>query len=138
MARIKRMGEAYSAGDVVVTVPGMYDVNPNAVTYGYNYEHKRNYGLRRKARSWSMGKEELEGKLNLPLDVIAEFEKIAPQGNIALIRPFPTSVVFFNAENEQIRDIVWWKFTGNKREVTVDGELENEYEMFVTDLQLNI
>ncbi len=138
MARIKRMGESYSAGDVVVTVPGMYDVNPIAVSYGSSYEHKRNHGIKRKARSWSMGKEELEGKLTLPLDVIAEFEKIAPNGDLALIRPFPASICFFNAENDMIRDLVMWKFTGNKREVTADGELANEFEMFVTSLQLNI
>ena len=40
--RIKRMGEVYSSGDVVVTVPGMFDVNPSNIEYGYKYSHEYN------------------------------------------------------------------------------------------------
>ncbi len=138
MARIQRMGEAYSSGDVVVSVAGMFDVNPSSVEYGYSYTHEYQRGIRRDPRAWRMGAKEFEGSITLPLDVVAEFEKIAPRGDIAKIRPFPINVVFFNAENEMIRDLVVAKFQGNKRSVTTDGELENQFDLFILDIQLNI
>lgn len=138
MARIKRMGEVYSSGDVVVTVAGMVDVNPSAIEYGYKYAHEYQRGIKRAPRGWRMGAKEYESKITLPLDVMAEFEKAAPMGDIALIRPFPINVVLFNSENEMIRDQVIAKFTGNKRNITGDGELETECELFTLDVQLNI
>ena len=138
MSRIRRMGEAYSSGDVVVTAAGMQDVNPNAVSYGYSYAHSTQQGLRRTSRAWRMGPRTNEGSITLPLDVIAEFEKIAPLHDIARIRPFPINVVFLNAENEMIRDVVIAKFTGNKRSVSADEDIANEYELFVLDIQLNV
>ena len=137
MGRIRRMGEAYSAGDVTVTVAGMRDVDPNAISYGYSYAHAKQQGLRRKARAWRMGTQTMEGSITLPIDVAAEFEKIAPRGDIARIRPFPINVVFLNAENEMIRDVIIAKFTGNARSVTGDEDIANEYELFVLDIQLN-
>lgn len=136
MARIKRMGEVYSAGDVKVTVAGIYDFDPSAISYGYKYAHEYQRGLKRKPRGWRMGAIEYESSMTLPLDIVAELEKMF--GDIALIRPFPVNVTFANFENEMIHDIVWMKFTGNKRDVTSDGELENEFEMFVLDMKLNI
>jgi hypothetical protein len=132
------MGEVYSSGDVIVTVAGMRDVNPSAIEYGYSYAHEYQRGIRRAPRGWRMGNKEFEGSITLPLDVAAEFEKIAPAGDIALIRPFPVNVVFFSAENEMIRDLVVAKFQGNKRSVSNDGELENQYDLFILDIQLNI
>ncbi len=138
MARIKRMGEVYSSGDVTVTAAGMFDVNPSAIEYGYSYQHEYQRGLRRSPRGWRMGQKEFEGKITLPLDVVAEFEKVAPAGDIALIRPFPINVIYANAQNELIHDLVIAKFQGNKRSVTGDGELENEFDLFILDIQLNI
>lgn len=138
MTRIRRMGEAYSSGDVTVTMAGMRDVNPDAVSYGYSYAHATQQGIRRHPRAWRQGAKTMEGSITLPLDVIAEFERIAPRGDIALIRPFPINVVYFNAENEMIRDIVIAKFTGNKRNVGSDEDITNEYELFVLDIQLNV
>lgn len=132
------MGEVYSSGDVTVTVAGMVDVNPSSIEYGYNYSHEYQRGIRRSPRSWRMGQKEMEAKITLPMDVVAEFEKKAPNGDIALIRPFPINIVFLNAENEMIRDQVIAKFTGNRRSVTGDGELENEFVLFPIDIQLNI
>ena len=83
-----------------------------------------------------MGQKEMEGSMTLALDVVAELEK--KFGDIALIRPFPINITFANFENEMIHDIVWAKFQGNGREVTGDGELEKEYELFILDLKLNI
>jgi hypothetical protein len=132
------MGEVYSSGDVIVTVAGMRDVNPSAIEYGYSYAHEYQRGIRRAPRGWRMGAKEFEGSITLPLDVVAEFEKIAPAGDIARIRPFPVNVVYLNAENEMIRDLVVAKFQGNKRSVSNDGELENQYDLFILDVQLNI
>ncbi|MDR2806257.1 MAG: hypothetical protein LBB85_11615 [Dysgonamonadaceae bacterium] len=138
MSRIRRMGEVYSSGDVIVTVAGMRDVNPSAIEYGYSYAHEYQRGIRRTPRGWRMGAKEFEGSITLPLDVAAEFERIAPAGDVARIRPFPINIVYFNAENEMIRDMVVAKFQGNKRSVTNDGELENQYDLFILDIQLNI
>lgn len=136
MARVKRMGEVYSAGDAKVTVAGMYDFDPSAISYGYKYAHEYQRGLKRKPRGWRMGAIEYEGSMTLALDIVAELEKMF--GDIAKIRPFPINVTYANFENEMIHDIIWAKFTGNKREITNDGELENEYELFVLDMNLNV
>lgn len=136
MARVKRMGEVYSAGDVTVTVAGIYDFDPLSITYGYQYTHEYQRGLRRKPRGWRMGQVDYEASMVLALDVAAELEK--KFGDLAFVRPFPVNITLANFENEMIHDIVWMKFTGNKREITGDGELSNEYEMFVTDMKLNI
>lgn len=135
MARITNMGQVYDGGDVVVTIPGIYDLNPSSIEYGYEYEHTLRYGLKRKPRGWSMGKFSPEGKITLSLDVVAELEKVAPLRDLAQIRPFPISVVYFNAQNETIRDIILAKFKGNKRKVTVDDEISNEFDLFVLNVQ---
>lgn len=136
MARIKRMGEAYSAGDVKVTLAGIYDIDPTAISYGYKYAHEYVRGLKRKPRAWRMGQVEYEGSITLSLDVASDLER--KFGDLALIRPFPINITFANYENDMIHDIVWAKFTGNKREVKGDADLENEYELFITDLTLNV
>lgn len=136
MARVRRMGEVYSAGDVIVTVAGIYDFDPSAISYSYTYAHEYQRGLKRKPRGWRMGQMEMEGSMTLPLDIVATLEKMF--GDIALIRPFPIIVTYANFENEVIRDIIWAKFQGNGREVTDDGELEREYDLFITDIKLNV
>jgi hypothetical protein len=136
MARIKRLGEVYSAGDVRVTVAGIYDFDPTKITYSYNYAHEYQRGLKRKPRGWRMGQQEMEGSITLPLDIVADLEK--KFGDIALIRPFPINITFTNFENEIIHDLVYAKFTGNGREVSGDGELERELDLFVLDVKLNI
>jgi hypothetical protein len=138
MARIRRMGEAYSSGDVTVTMSGMQDVNPSSISYDYKYTHETEMGIRRKPRAWRMGGVEYSCSITLPLDVVSEFEKIAPDGDLAKIKPFPINVVFFNSENEMIRDVVIAKFQGSGRSVSNDGSLEQEFEMFVVDMNLHI
>ena len=138
MARIRRMGEAYSSGDVVVTINGIYDVDPTAIEYNQKYTHSYQRGLHRSPRAWRMGAKEYEGNITLPIDIISEFEKIAPNGDIALIRPFPIIVEFFNVENEKIKDIIIAKFQGDGRSVTNDGELEYQYDLFIIEISLNV
>jgi hypothetical protein len=138
MAKIKRMHEVYSSGDVTVTLNGIYDVNPSAIEYNSNYAHEYQRGLRRDARGWRMGAKEMDAKITLPLDAVTLIEKSAPFGDIALIRPFPIIVIYFNLENEMIKDIIIAKFKGNGRSVTNDGEIEKEYELFPTEMKFNV
>ncbi len=138
MTRLRRMGEVYSAGDVTVTIAGMYDVNPTMIEYNDNYAHEYNRGIKRDPRGWRMGAREMDGKITLPLDVVSEYERIAPKGNIAFIRPFPITVTFANHDNEMIHDVIKAKFTGNGRSVTNDGEIEKELELFVLDIKWNV
>ncbi|WP_418894701.1 hypothetical protein [Limibacterium fermenti] len=135
---IKRMGEVYSSGDAVVTLAGMYDINPTAIEYGYSYAHAYQRGIKREPRGWRMGAKDYEGKVTLPLDLVSYIEKFAPGGDIARIRPFPINVTFFNAENELINDLVTAKFQGNGRAVTNDGELEREFDLFIIGIKLNV
>ena len=136
--RLRRMGEVYSGADSTVTIAGMFDVNPSGMEYGTDYDHEYAHGVKREARGWRMGKKNMECKMTLPLDVVHEFEKIAPKGDIAKIRPFPINVVFTNSENEIITDVIIAKFKGNKRTISGDSGMENEYEMFPIDIQLNV
>ena len=138
MALVKRMHEVYSAGDVTVTLMGIYDINPSSIEYNTSYAHEYQRGLRRDARGWRMGAKEMDAKITLPLDAIALIEKIAPNGDIALFAPFPIIVTFFNSENVLIKDFIMAKFKGNGRSVKGDGEIEKEYELFPTQMDLNI
>lgn len=137
MGIIRRMGEVYSAGDVVVTLAGLYDVNPSVIEYNYKYAHEYQRGIKRDPRGWRMGAKEMDAKVTLPLDVVSIIEGAAPKGDIAKIRPFPINISFANTENEMIHDVVFAKFQGNGRNVTADGELEKEFELFVLDIKLN-
>jgi hypothetical protein len=138
MARIRRCGEAYSAGDIIVTMGGISDVNPSAIEYDYTYTHETEMGLKRKPRAWRMGGVEYSCSITLPLDVVSEFEKAAPGGDLAKLRPFPIIVSFFNNENEMITDCITAKFQGSGRTVTNDGAIEQQFDMFVIDMELNV
>ncbi|MFV0505885.1 MAG: hypothetical protein ACK5L5_04130 [Bacteroidales bacterium] len=138
MARIRRMSEVYSSGDVSVTIAGLVDINPSSIEYNVSYDHTYQRGLKRKPRGWRMGAQNMDAKITLPLDVVAELERIAPDGDIAKLRPFPINIVFPNTENELIMDYVYAKFTGNGRSVTADGELEREMELFPLDIKMNV
>jgi hypothetical protein len=138
MARLKRMHEVYSSGDVTVTIMGIYDINPTSIEYNSSYAHEYQRGLRRDARGWRMGAKEMDAKITLPLDAVAMIEKVIPGGDLALFKPFPIIVTFFNSENILIKDMIMAKFKGNGRAVTNDGEIEKEYELFPTGMLFNI
>ena len=138
MAKVKRMHEVYSSGDVTVTLNGIYDINPSAIEYNSTYAHEYQRGLRRDARGWRMGAKEMDAKITLPLDAVSIIERAAPNGDIALYRPFPIIVTYLNSENEMIKDIITAKFKGNGRSVTNDGEIEKEYELFPTEMKFNV
>ena len=130
------MGEAYSSGDCVVTIGGIFDVNPNAIKYEYNYAHEYERGLRRTPARWRMGSKDMSASITLSLDFIAKIERTF--GDIAKIKPFPINISFLNNEDFIIKDFIMAKFQGNGREVTSDGELAKEYELFVTQMALNV
>jgi hypothetical protein len=138
MSIIRRMGEVYSAGDVVVTLAGLFDINPSAIDYNSKYAHEYQRGIKREPRGWRMGAKEMDAKITLPLDVLAVIENAAPKGEIAFIRPFPINVTYANKDNEMISDVIVAKFTGTGRNVTADGELEKELELFVLDIKFNV
>lgn len=138
MSRVRRGGEVYSAGDVVVTIAGMFDVNPSAIDYSTSNAHEYSRGLKRQARGWRMGAEEHTCKMTLPLDVIAEIERVAPKHRLANIKPFPINITYLGADNEMVHDVVVAKFKDQGRSVTADGEIEKEYELFVIDIKYNV
>jgi hypothetical protein len=139
MARILRNGQAYSAGDVIVTIRGMSDVNPSAIEYSYTYSHEREMGLKRKPRAWRMGGVEYSCNITLSMDVITELERMCPPGtDLAMLKPFPIIVVYLSSENEEITDIITAKFQGAGRSISNDGAIEYQFEMFVTDMELNV
>lgn len=136
--RIVAMGEVYSSGDAVITIAGMFDVNPSGLEYDYKYAHEVSKGISRNPRGWRMGGRENSCNVTLPLDVISEFEKAAPDRDIALLRPFPINVTLVNPENEIIKDLIIAKFQGNGRKLAPDSDVEYEYELFVIDIKLNV
>lgn len=138
MSRLRRMGEAYSAGDCTVTLAGMFDVNPSAIEYNSTYAHEYQRGIKREPRAWRIGAKDMDAKITLPLDIMSEIERAAPKGEIAFIRPFPINVTFANHDNEMIHDVIIAKFKGTGRSVTPDGELEKELDLFVIDIKFNV
>lgn len=138
MPRIRRMHQAYSAGDVTVTLMGWYDINPTSIEYSYKYQHEYQRGLRREPWAYRIGQKEMEGKITLPIEASSILERIAPNSNLVMIKPFPIIVTFFNDENLLITDVIEAKFQGSGRSVTNDSELEYEYELFITNIQLNV
>jgi len=138
MTIIRRMGEDYSAADVVVTLAGMFDVNPSKLSYGTENKHEYSRGFKRAARAWRMGADEHSGKIALPLDLVSAIERAAPKHRLAYIRPFPISITFANLENEMITDIVIAKFQSQGRDIEVDGDLAKEFDLFVLDIKYNV
>ena len=138
MGIIRRMGEVYSSGDVVVTMAGMFDINPSAIEYNSTYAHEYQRGIKREPRGWRMGAKDMDAKITLPLDVLGAVENAAPKKGIAFIRPFPINVTFANQDNELITDVIICKFKGTGRNVTPDGELEKEMDLFVLDIKFNV
>lgn len=138
--RIRRMGEVYSAGDCVVTLAGMFDIDPSEISYSYKYAHEYQRGLKREPRGWRMGAKEMEAKMKLPLDIMTVVEKAAKLvgGDIAKIKPFPVNITILNDENETVHDYLLVKFTGNGRNITGEDGLEYEFELFVLDMKLNV
>lgn len=135
---ITRFG-TYAEGDVKLGIGALQDVDVSGVEYGYDYDHKEVERIRRDSSAFIMGKKSKTGKLSLPLGVISSLEKTAPKRDIALIKPFATTVEYVSDDGEILVDIVIWKFKGNSRKVTSGGgELLNEFDMHVVDIKLNV
>lgn len=135
---ITRFG-TYAEGDVKLGIGALQDVDVSSVEYGYDYDHKDVERIKRDSGAFIMGKKSKTGKLGLPLGVISQLEKVAPNRDIAMLKPFASAVEYLSDDNEVITDIVVWKFKGNSRKVTSGGgELVNEFDMHVVDIKLNV
>jgi hypothetical protein len=137
MARAIRNGKAYDSVDVETTLNGVpFEIEE--INYGLKQEHKLNYKLgSEKPSSWSMGKEEYNCAITVPLHVIGPLEKVAPGGRLTKIRPFFINVTIVNDYNEIINDTILVKFTDQGREVNGDMGLKKQYEMLVLDIDFN-
>lgn len=136
--QITRFG-TYAEGDAKLGIGALQDVDITSVEYGYEYDHKDVERVRRDSGAFTMGKKSKDGKLGLPLGVVGSIEKIAPNGDLALIKPFASTVQYVSDDNEIIVDVVIWKFKGNRRKVSSGGgEIVNEFDMHVVDIKLNV
>ncbi|MCT4613590.1 MAG: hypothetical protein N4A49_01795 [Marinifilaceae bacterium] len=136
MARINKNGKAYDSGDVIVNMLGNPDSEVTEITYETTQEHQRNYSLKRKARSWSMGKIENSCSITFPMEEIVAIEKAA-KGNLLSIKPFDINVSFVDEYNDIINDTITCKFQTQGREVTGEMGLGKQFEMFVLDIKYN-
>lgn len=136
MTAIRKNGKAYDSGDVIVNMLGNPDVEVSEITYETTQEHQKNFGLKRKARSWSKGKIEDTCTLTLPMDEIVAIEKAA-KGDLLSIKPFDINVSFVDEYNEIVNDTITCKFQSQGREVTGEMGLGKQFEMFVLDINYN-
>lgn len=133
MAKIRKNGKAYDSGDVVVNMLGNPDVEVNEIAYETSQEHQKNYGLKRKATSWSKGKIDDTCSVTLPMDEIVGIEKAAG-GNLLDIKPFDINVSFVDEYNEIVNDTITCKFQKQGRDVNGEMGLSKQFEMFVLDI----
>lgn len=136
MAKINKNGKAYDSGDVIVNMLGNPDVDVSEVTYGTTQEHQKNYGLKRKARSWSAGKIDDTCSITFPMEEVVAIENAAG-GNLLSIKPFDINVTFIDEYNEIINDTITCKFQSQGRDVNGEMGLGKQYEMFVLDISYN-
>ena len=136
MAKIRKNGKAYDSGDVIVTMLGNPDVEVNEISYETTQEHQKNFSLKRKARSWSVGKIEDSCTIALPMTEVVAIEKAAG-GNLLDIKPFDINVTFVDEYNDIINDTITCKFQKQGREVTGEMGLAKQFEMFVLNIAYN-
>ena len=135
---VTRFG-TFAEGDVKLGIGALQDVDVTSVEYGYDYDHKDVERIRRNSGAFTIGKKSKTGKLGLPLGVIGSLEKVAPNRDIAMLKPFATTVEYVSDDDEVIIDVIIWKFKGNSRKVTSGGgEIINEFDMHVVDIKPNV
>ena len=136
MAKIRKNGKAYDSGDVIVNMLGNPDVEVTEISYETTQEHQKNYGLKRRARSWSKGKIDDTCTLTLPMDEVVGIEKAAG-GDLLSIKPFDINVTFVDDYNEIINDTITCKFQKQGRNVNGEMGLSQQFEMFVLEIKYN-
>lgn len=136
MSRVTRDNKAYDSGDVHVTMLGNVVNEVEEITYETTQEHQRNYGLSRKPKSWSLGKQEYSGSISLPMHEAILIENAA-KGDILAITPFDINVTFVNDYNQIVNDTIVCKFASTGREVNGDMGLSKQYELFIFEIKYN-
>ena len=133
--RILANKKAYDSDDVDVFINGI-PVNVTEITYDTEQEHQVNFGLKKKATSYSVGKETHTGTIGLLMQDVVQLEKAA-NGNLLAIKPFPINVTYVNDDNMIVNDTIIAKFAKTGREVTGDMGLQKQYELLVLDIDYN-
>jgi len=136
MAKIIKNGKAYDSGDVNVNMLGNPDVDVREISYSTKQEHQKNYGLKRRARSWSQGKIEDSCSITLPMDEVVAIEK-ASGGDLLKIKPFDINVSFVDEYNQIVNDTITCKFQEQGRDVNGEMGLGKQFEMFVLEIDYN-
>ena len=136
MSRINRNGKAYDSADVFVQINGV-PIEVKTLEYSNEQEHQLNHTLGQKATSWSRGKITPSASMTLMMADVAPLE-LASGGDLLSIKPFTITVEFVNEYNLVVVDKIIAKFKTEGRNVTGDMGLENQYDLFALDVQLNI
>lgn len=136
MARINRNGKAYDSADVLVQINGV-PIEVKTLEYGNEQEHQLNHTLGSRATSWSRGKITPTASMTLMMADAVPLE-VASGGDLLSIRPFTITVEFVNEYNLIVVDKIVAKFQSEGRNVTGEMGLENQYDLFALDVQLNV
>jgi hypothetical protein len=134
---IVRNGKAYDSGDVDFTIEGVMFPGVAKVVYGVKQEHQKNYSLKNKATSWSKGKIDETGNVELYMEDVVALQKTA-KGSLLNLKPFYSTVTFTNDDQEVITDRIYWKFQSDGRNIDGSMGLKMEFEMFVLGIELNV
>lgn len=123
MPVIRRNGKAYDSGDVTVVIAGI-PTDVVEISYNTSQEHQKNYTLKNRATSYSVGKIDDTCTITFMLHDIVIIEK-ANGGNILSIKPFYINVTFVNEDNLIVNDTILAKFQTQGRDVTGIWDLIN-------------
>lgn len=137
-SEIIRNGKAYDSGDVDVAIDGVMFPGVAKIVYEIAQEHQKNFSLKNRGTSWSKGKINETGSLELYMEDAVELQKKSAGRSLVDLKPFYTIVTFTNEENEVITDRIYWKFQKDGRSVDGSMGLKMEYEMFVIGIWLNV
>jgi hypothetical protein len=136
---IVRNGKAYDSGDVDVTIDGVMFPGVAKIEYSVSQEHQKNFSLKNRGTSWSKGKINESGKLELYMEDAVALQLGAGKGKSLLdIKPFYTTSTFTNEDQVVITDRILWKFQDDGRVVDGSMGLKKEYEMFVLGIWFNV
>lgn len=136
MAIISRDAKQYDSGDVTVVIDGVVEDEVTEITYKTTQAHQKNFTLKNKATSWSMGQIDDNASIGLMMTAIRKIETAAG-GNIIKIAPFFINISFVNEFNVLVNDTLLVKFMDQGRTVTGQMGLSQVYELFVLDADYN-
>ena len=134
---IVRNGKAYDSGDVDMAIDGVMYPGVAKIVYEIAQEHQKNHSLKNRATSWSKGKINETGSLELYMEDAVALQK-GTNGSLIDRKPFYTTVTFTNEDQDVITDRILWKFQKDGRSIDGSMGLKMEYEMFVIGIWLNV